>query len=346
MGVIKILFLADTHLGFDLPMKPRIKRRRRGYDFFANYEKALIPALNGEVDCVIHGGDIFFRSRVPARIVEMAFEPLKRIADMDIPVYVVPGNHERSVIPHRKFADHPLIFIFDEPTTFFLETSKGSLALSGFPCVRINIRNTFKDILAQTAWEDIKADARVLCLHQAFAGSTVGPQNYTFRYSHDVVRMRDIPGEFLAVFAGHIHRAQLLQHDLLGNSITTPVFYPGSIDRTSFAERREAKGYLTIEIESGSPNGATLKKWNFHELETRPMFKKEITAANFTAENLISRIKTYLNTIPAHSIVDFRVTGLIPEDLFPVLSAPALRKLAPSSMNVTATLVEYRGKFR
>ena len=36
MGLIRILLIADTHLGFDLPFRPRIKRRRRGLDFFAN----------------------------------------------------------------------------------------------------------------------------------------------------------------------------------------------------------------------------------------------------------------------------------------------------------------------
>jgi hypothetical protein len=44
MGIIPILLLADTHLGFDLPFRPRIKRRRRGPDFFANFERALMPA--------------------------------------------------------------------------------------------------------------------------------------------------------------------------------------------------------------------------------------------------------------------------------------------------------------
>ena len=32
---VRILFLADTHLGYDLPFRPRIKRRRRGPEFFA-----------------------------------------------------------------------------------------------------------------------------------------------------------------------------------------------------------------------------------------------------------------------------------------------------------------------
>ena len=71
---IRILFLADTHLGYDLPFKPRIQRRRRGHDFFANYEVALAPAVRGEVDLVVHGGDLFFRARVPPVLVEMALE--------------------------------------------------------------------------------------------------------------------------------------------------------------------------------------------------------------------------------------------------------------------------------
>jgi DNA repair exonuclease SbcCD nuclease subunit len=100
MGIVRILFLADTHLGFDLPFRPRIQRRRRGVDFFDNFETALKPALNAEVDCVVHGGDIFYRSKVPARLVEMVFEPLKQVADSGVPVYLVPGNHERR--SHRR----------------------------------------------------------------------------------------------------------------------------------------------------------------------------------------------------------------------------------------------------
>jgi hypothetical protein len=45
MGIIRILFLADTHLGFDLPSHPRIQRHRKGPEFFANFKRALLPAL-------------------------------------------------------------------------------------------------------------------------------------------------------------------------------------------------------------------------------------------------------------------------------------------------------------
>ena len=82
MGVVKLLFLADSHLGFDYPFRPRIKRRRRGEDFFKNYERALEPARKGEVHAVIHGGDLLFRSKVRAQLVDMVDESPDVAADL------------------------------------------------------------------------------------------------------------------------------------------------------------------------------------------------------------------------------------------------------------------------
>ncbi|MDX2502403.1 MAG: metallophosphoesterase, partial [Deltaproteobacteria bacterium] len=165
MGIIRILFLADTHLGFDYAFRPRIERRRRGPEFFANFERALQPALKGQVDAVVHGGDLLYRSKVPARLVAMAFEPLKAVADQGIPIYLVPGNHERSAIPHGHLAEHPLIHIFEQPRCFVLQKNNFTLALSGFPFVRQGIRKTFSTQLSQTGWHDVAAAAHVLCLH-------------------------------------------------------------------------------------------------------------------------------------------------------------------------------------
>jgi hypothetical protein len=44
MGLIRVLLMADTHLGFDLPLRPRIKRRRRGPDF----KSQLLLSLSNE----------------------------------------------------------------------------------------------------------------------------------------------------------------------------------------------------------------------------------------------------------------------------------------------------------
>jgi exonuclease SbcD len=336
-GIIRILMLADTHLGFDLPFRPRIKRRRRGPDFFLNFERALMPALDGKVDAVVHGGDVLYRSKVPARLVEMAFEPLKRVADSGVPVYLVPGNHERSAVPHGHLAAHPDIYLFDRPRTYHLQTANGSLALAGFPFVRTGIRRDFLNRLGQTAWQRTQADTHVLCMHQSVDGAVVGPVGYTFRYSHDVIRTGDIPPGIAAVLAGHIHRFQVLQKDLKGNALNAPVFYPGAIERTSFAEKDEPKGYLILEFEAGA-----LRHWTFHELPSRPMRQLDLHAAAMNGPQIQSWIQSRLYEVPADSVVRLTVYGKISAEAMAVFRAPALRGLAPETMNIEAVLVDYR----
>ena len=50
--------VAQVRTNSDLPFHPRIQRRRRGPEFSANFKRALLPALQGRVDCVVHGGDL------------------------------------------------------------------------------------------------------------------------------------------------------------------------------------------------------------------------------------------------------------------------------------------------
>lgn len=238
MALVKILFIADIHLGFDFPFRPRIERRRRGPDFFNNFTDALQPAMTGEIDCVIHGGDLLFRSRVPARLVYMAFEPLIKVADLGVPVFLVPGNHERSVIPYQLLATHPNIHIFYKPITYLLKVGSSTLGLVGFPYMRNNIRKHFPEVLQQTGWLRYreKVNGYILCMHHCCEGAAVGPGNFTFRFQEDVIKVRDIPEGFAAVLSGHIHRFQIIKKDLNAKSIASPILYAGSIERTSFAE--------------------------------------------------------------------------------------------------------------
>ena len=57
---LRVLLLADTHLGMDWAAKPRVQRYRRSDDFLANTLRALRPAREGKVDLVVHGGEHSF----------------------------------------------------------------------------------------------------------------------------------------------------------------------------------------------------------------------------------------------------------------------------------------------
>lgn len=330
---VRVLLLADTHLGFDHPVAPRVRRRRRGPDFLENYLRALEPAFRGEADLVVHGGDVFDHPRVPHTLVAQAFEPLRRLADQGVPVFVVPGNHERSRIPHGRFALHPLIHVFDRPSTFRIRLGGLRVALFGFPYERDGVRLRLEERLAGTGWRPDEDDVALLCVHHCFQGATVGPSGFTFRHGPDVIRSRDIPRGVAAVLTGHVHRHQVLTRDLAGRALGAPVLYPGSVERTAFAEMAEAKGFLLLDLEPGG-SGGRLVRWRFRELPTRPMILTDVGATGRPAGGLEHEVRAAVERAPRDAVLRIRVHGPVGVHERSVLSAAAMRMLAPPEMNV------------
>ncbi|MBI4317016.1 MAG: DNA repair exonuclease [Chloroflexi bacterium] len=326
---LRIVFFADTHLGFDYPIRPRVDRRRRGEDFFANFHRVLRYAAHTRPDLVLHGGDLFFRSRVPLKIVDVVYHGLSRFAQNGIPLILVPGNHERGNLPSSLWLSAPNVYVLDRPRTFHVEAPGATLAISGFPFVRDGIRRRFRQLLAETDWASSSAPVKLLCIHQAVEGAQVGPSSYTFRSGDDVVKMAEIPRGFVAVLAGHIHRKQILGQ----RRSETPVIYPGSIERTSFAEKEEPKGFFEITLAADEAGEWHLQRADFHELPSRPMVDLEIDAASMQ-----SALKTYLieriASLDENAIVRLRCKGSPAESVGKLLTASFLRTVFPHTMNV------------
>ena len=334
--MIKVLLLADTHLGFDLPSRPRVDRRRRGPDFFANTRRALEPALAGEVDLVVHGGDLLFRSKVRPGLVAQALEPLLAVADRGVPVVLVPGNHERSALPYPMLAAHEHLHLLDRPRTVRLDLAGTRVAVGGFPCERDEIRDRFRSLVSECGLLEADAAIRLLCLHQTVEGARV--EGHTFRSGRDVVRGRNIPPGVAAVLCGHIHRAQVLHRDLAGRALAAPVFYPGSVERTSLAERGEAKGYLILEVAADGQAGGRVAGHAFHELPARPMACATVDASGLAPAELQDRIREELGAVPADAVVFLEIEGELAPGAERVLRAAALRTLHPQSMSVETRL--------
>jgi DNA repair exonuclease SbcCD nuclease subunit len=341
---MRILLLADTHIGFDLPSRPRVTRRRRGHDFLANFRRALQPALAGEVDLVVHGGDLLHRSKVPPGVVEMAMQPLMQVAASGIPVYLVPGNHERSQIPMHLWASHPLIHIFDRPRTFLQAVGDRTVALSGFPFVR-DVRDRFTSLIEVTDQRRVEADVSLLCIHQAVEGSRVGnggQGDFTFRYGTDVVRGHHIPPGFDAVLSGHIHRAQVLRQNLHGVPLAAPVIYPGSVERTSWAERGEEKvcAVVTVDESGASARGPCAVEWV--PLHARPMVDLTVRSAP-AREAFEAELLGRLHQLQSDAIVRVHLQGPPHRGAQLALGAQNLRRLAPATMNISAARVPEAG---
>ena len=329
---IRILFLADSHLGFDLPIQPRVKRRRRGHDFLANYSTALAPALAGEVDIVVHGGDVFDRPNVPASLAYQAFEPRRRIAEGGVPVFIVPGNHERSRLPHRHLAVHDRVHVFDRPRTFVVEVRQTRITLTGFPYERRNVRARMPELLERAEWKQTAADFRLLCIHHCVEGATVGPGNHVFTTADDVIRISDVPEAFAAVLSGHIHRYQVLTTDLRKRAVATPVLYPGSVERTSLAEIGEPKGFMIVKLDAERNRGRA--QLEFRKLPARPMIVHELIPEGASPMEFESMVRAVVYAAPSDAVLTIRVHGDLSDDHARCLSAARLRTFVPETMNV------------
>lgn len=335
---IRILFLSDTHLGFDYPFTPRVERRRRGPDFFEMYNKALEPAKKKEVDIVIHGGDIFFRSKIPPIFVQMAFDPLKDLADNGIPIFIVPGNHERSIIPYRLLASHKNIHIFSKPRSFFININGIPITLSGFPYIRDNIRLNFQKVLKETGWYEKPPGPAFLCMHHIVEGASVkvGDKFHVFRSNSDVIRTSDLPIDASAVLSGHIHRFQILSQDLYGKRIPTSVFYPGSTERTSFAEKDESKGYLILTIEQNDSHlsNSKIDDWKFMTLPARPVIILDMFQENCNITEFHTWLNSNLRELPQNSIIKIRFPNGYSKEIEKTVTAAWIRAHTPISMNI------------
>jgi exonuclease SbcD len=323
---VRVLLLADTHLGFDDPAAPRVARRRRGVDFFASYERVLDDARRERPDLVVHAGDVFAHPRIHRGIVDRAFEALASVAEAGVPVVVVPGNHDRSRLPPSLWLGTPGVEAIQQPRMFRFETPHATVAIGGFPFAR-RVRDRFTGLLAETGWRDAVADIRLLVMHQTIEGARAGAHRYRFPPGHDVIPRTALPSEATAVLSGHMHGHQVLRAEA-----APPVVYPGSTERTSFGERCEAKGYCWLSFR---PNGALwrLADVDFRVLPTRPMVDLQLDPAIGGAA-VREHLRRRAATLQADAVVRLTSNGPLASETVRALDAASLREVFPDTMNV------------
>ncbi|MFN2189828.1 MAG: exonuclease SbcCD subunit D, partial [Candidatus Promineifilaceae bacterium] len=253
--------------------------------------------------------------------------------------YIVPGNHERSRIPLQIWTVHPNLHIFHEPQTFIDRSAGLSVAMSGFPFAR-RIGNRFVELLESTGYREVEADIHLLCLHQSVEGAKVGPIGFTFRPGEDVIQGSEVPDCFDAVLSGHIHRSQVLKWDLNSQPMPAPVIYPGSVERTAFAERFEDKHYAVVAVKAGTRKDKPEVAVKFHRLPARPMVIIERAMDSSRSCDLIGELRRDLSALDPDTIVRVQISGVSPGEKGHGLSAARLREIVPKSMNISLRFVD------
>ncbi len=308
-NIIRFLHIGDTHFGVHYALNPKNPYRRAyGELFFQKIEEVINQAISEHhVDFIIHSGDFFNRSKPPPEVVDRGVKPFQLAAKRGIPIFIIPGNHERSKLPLGLLPfSNDNINLFSKPCSYTFKKNGFSIKLTGFPYIRHNIKKNFSSILKK-AWinslgrNPIKPDYSILVTHQLIEGSRI--EHYTFRSGQDVVSFRQIPKLLNYVACGHVHRFQFLynpsfssvkstnksyfieqdninqiwqfngKNGLKSSQFPNPIIaYTGSLERVSLAEKNEPKGYIIGELQL-SETGHKINdvKYQFHELDALKM---------------------------------------------------------------------------
>lgn len=256
---MRLLHLTDTHLGVGSFFHGAPAGWSRAADHLRAMAAALLPAVREEVDAVVHSGDLFDRSSPPPAAVAEAARLWADVARR-VPVVVCPGNHDRKGLLHHFPAGIPGVTIVDEPAVVELRD------------VRLGVVPYLDEGWAQRA----PPGCDLLVAHQAFDGARV--PGYTFRAARreDTLGADAIPAGTRWILCGHIHPRQV------GHVGGATVVYPGSTERTAFAERFETKGYAVWDL------GREVR-WRHVDLATRPMVvvRAEADVADVTEGALV-----------------------------------------------------------
>ncbi len=243
---MRVLHLADTHLGTWLRAHGAPEGWSRADDHAAAFEGALTPALRGEVDLVVHGGDLF-DSRTPSRkLVRWTADVLAQVSSR-VPVVLIPGNHDPAALL-RVFRMPPSgLHIVDAPTRLCF----GDLAIAAVPFKR-SVQG-----FERAAATAVGPGADVLLIHQAVSGCSV--PRFTFRVGKPAgtIGAEHLPAGPRWAMGGHLHPRQRVRVGEL------EMVYPGATVRTAAAEGRQPKGYALWEFDRRV-------RWRFVDLPERP----------------------------------------------------------------------------
>jgi hypothetical protein len=279
-STIRFLHLSDTHFGVHYAVKSKnYQRRAYGNSFFQKATEIIETAITKHnVDFILHAGDFFNRSNPPSEVIDRAVQPFLQATAKGVPVYLLPGNHERSKLPLGLLTYHDMVNLFAKPSSFFFEKHGVRIKITGFPNIRHNIQLNFRDIV-QRAWnncvskDDSHPHYTILLLHQLIEGSRI--ESYTFRRGNNVIPFHEVPSMFNYLACGHVHRFQFLcrtpsasvrsvhQYNRVQQDPSTQTWYfdttqpaplmpfngpvitySGSPARVSLVERHEPKGYI------------------------------------------------------------------------------------------------------
>ena len=272
---MKLLHTADIHLGSNTygRIDPETGLNTRLLDFRRSFEFMVQRGLDEDIDVFLFCGDAY-RTADPTPTQQKIFaECLKPIADAGLPIVMVTGNHDHPVSFGKASAIDIFgyvsgdVHVFRKPDKAVIETKSGSLQLLAMPWpirsmllskgeyrkkspleIREIIEQLYVDFIAAAVEDFDPALPTVLAGHFSVQGSDLAGSERTSLIAHEPKftpgQLSPPPIDYVAL--GHIHRFQ----DRRTAPDAPPVVYCSSIERISFKEWDDRKGFVLVTIDT------------------------------------------------------------------------------------------------
>jgi len=253
---MRFLHISDTHLGYQ---QYNLKERER--DYFDVFQEAIDKAIEKNVDFIIHTGDFFHSSRPSNESILDGLYLIKKLKDHKIPMFVIPGNHDRG----SGTRDRNALEILSEfglrllNNDFVEHNGVNIFGLKYISPIHFKRNIILKDILEDLCEKATdKNNFNILMLHLEFAP--------VFN-SSELQTISDIPFEYDYVGIGHYHqRQEPIKEE------SRYVVYPGSTEYTQLNEKSYIeKGCYLVEV-----GGKNIEKIEFVPLNARKFLSYSI----------------------------------------------------------------------
>ncbi|ELZ92716.1 DNA double-strand break repair protein Mre11 [Haloferax sulfurifontis ATCC BAA-897] len=271
-----MIHTGDTHIGYQQYHSPE-----RRQDFLDAFERVVADALDGDVDAVVHAGDLYHDRRPELPDLLGTLAALRRLDDAGIPFLAIVGNHEstrggqwldlfeRLGLATRLGRDPHVV---------------GDVAFYGLDHVPRSRRDEL-----DYQFEPHDAERAVLVAHGLFT-----PFAHADWETETVLAESNV--DFDAVLLGDNHVPDTA--DLDGTWVT----YCGSTERASATER-DPRGYNLVEF---APDAVDIRR---RTLETRPFAFVEVDLAGDEGiERVRQRVREF-DVEDAVVIVELRGEG-------------------------------------
>lgn len=231
---IKFIHAADLHLdspfkGMEMSVPTSIWERMK-QSTFRSFERIIDKAIQERVDFVLLAGDLYDADTRSLRAQVFVREQMKRLAQYDISVYIIHGNHDHlgGSWAAIEFPDN--VHIFTEPYVeekSFYKDGELLASIYGFSYLQQAVTDNM------TAQYTKMSDApfHIGMLH----GSVEGDAEHNRYAPFQIRELKEKEFHYWAL--GHIHKREILVEN-------PPIIYPGNIQGRHRKEAGEKGAYL------------------------------------------------------------------------------------------------------